>query len=76
MFLSEALNLCSSEQEVRVIIGKDFAAPTVTGEAEALSAYLCAGVLEAEVIGIGTDDGATENSLMKIWLEGMDIRNE
>ena len=69
MILSEMLDLCTSDQEVRVIVGNGPLAPTIQGDAAALSDYLNSAALDSEVYAIGTDDGSSENSLQKIWIE-------
>lgn len=68
MKLSEILNLCSLEHEVRVFVGYGPLAPTIQGEADALSKYLNSAALDSEVCAIGIDDGRSGNSLQKIWV--------
>lgn len=65
MKLIETLKLCADTQQVLVIVQKDFPMPAVSGDADTLARYLCWGMLESEVCGIGTDDGDT----LKIWIK-------
>ena len=44
---------------------KHFCDAAVRGDANTLARYLCRGMLESEICGIGTDDG----DLQKIWIK-------
>lgn len=65
MKLIEMLKMCADEQQVLVIVKRDFLAPMVKGEAEVLGKYLCCGILNSKVCGVGTDDG----DVLKVWVE-------
>lgn len=65
MKLGEMLKMCADEQPALVIVQRDFLAPMAKGEAATLGKYLSHALLNAQVCGIGTDDGDTQ----KIWVE-------